>query len=106
MKYVDLAEKANTTQTAKEQASANAPVLKAELESIVKSKEAAIIKLKAKFKKSEADVDTARGYITDSGEHWLSRVNRAKDVRDQLAEELKVAELEFEDASSELALFS
>lgn len=106
MKYVDLAKKANESQDVETRANANAPVLKAELESIVKSQEAKIIKLKAKLTQAEANVDKARGYMTDSGESWLSKVNAAKNSRDEIAEDLKVAELEYDDAKSELAIFA
>ena len=106
MKYVDLAKLANESQDVATKANANAPILKAELESIVKSQEAKIIKLNAKLTQAEINVDKARGYITDSGETWLSKVNTAKNTRDEIAEDLRVAQAEFDDAKSELGLFA
>jgi hypothetical protein len=104
-KYKELAKKANVEENIDLQIENNEPILKAEIEAMVQSQKATVIRAKNTYDQAEKAVDKARGYITDKGSVYISKVNAAKDARDQAAEALKIAEENLEDLEEELKLF-
>ena len=104
-KYTELAKAANQEENILTKIENNEPILKAEVEAMVQSQKATVIRATNTFNQAEKAVDKARGYITDSGKVYMSKVDVAKDARDQAAEELKVAEARLEDLEAELKLF-
>ena len=104
-KYTELAKAANQEENILTKIENNEPILKAEVEAMVQSQKATVIRSRNVYNQAEKAVDKARGFITDKGSDYMRKVDAAKDARDQAAEELKVAEARLEDLEAELKLF-
>lgn len=104
-KFVETAVANSKEKTAKEQAEKAQPVLKAMIEAKAKAQEAKIIGLKASLTEADASVEKAQGTVTTDADYYLETVFARMTSRDNVAEDLKVAETTLDEINDTLKVF-
>lgn len=104
-KYTELAKKANQVENIEAQIENVELILKAEVEALVQTQRATVIRAKNTFSQCEKAVDKARGLITDKGSVYIRTLDAAKNARDEAAEQLRVEEDRLNDLQEDLKFF-
>jgi len=105
-KYLDIAKQVNQAEDVVTRAEKAAPILEMKLKAIIASQNATVMELEANLAEKESLVNKARGYITTDAKAWVSNLDKAKDARDEAAEELRASQQRLDEIKEEVKIFS
>jgi chaperonin cofactor prefoldin len=104
-KFVEIAVKNSTEETAKQKAERIQPILKSKLEAKLKAQEAVIIEKEIELKEAEEIVEKSTGTMTTNPDFYLNEVFVAMQNRDEIAAQLAEAEALLDEMTELLRIF-